>query len=320
MQHFSKSTDWFDDEKGWKSQQGGFSAVQKQTTDENNMGGFFVRKVCGAAALGVHLHKLMPLLFHPAGAQWVMGHFRPLFMASLIGNLAIVIFYGLYLEDLASAGADALPKCIMAVLLFETLVIAYYLATSRNTKRGPAVAMQDGKTPNSVQARIVMKTTMICSSMMSLIAARDLFFPGSIIDFLPRDDIYLEWTNAFFHSPPAGSAEDADQGLAAPLFIGDKFMSQLMALHILILCLYKIVSGCIRHGSDGSGLIKGKMMWKASALGNGFILLCFRLFAPAAASASLDLRWHLMVIAYETFILGMYHFVLGVLHRMGHSQ
>jgi hypothetical protein len=62
----------------------------------------------------------------------------------------------------------------------------------------------------------------------------------------------------------------------------------------------------IKFGSDGSGEIKCRMIWKAQCLGDAFVLLLLRLFSAAALTASLDLRWHLMLVAYETFILGLY--------------
>jgi hypothetical protein len=39
----------------------------------------------------------------------------------------------------------------------------------------------------------------------------------------------------------------------------------------------------------------------AAYLENALMLL--RMFTPAAMTASLDLRWHLMMVAYEMFIL-----------------
>ena len=144
---------------------------------------------------------------------------------------------------------------------------------------------------------------------MVLVAGRDLFFPGEILDFIPRDDIYLEWTNSFLHSPPEGTPEAAENGLTREFYVADKFLSQYMALHILILCAYKFISAFgVRYGSDGSGMVKSRMIWKAQAVGDALILFLFRLFSPAALTASLDLRWHLMFIAYATFILGLYGF------------
>jgi hypothetical protein len=314
---FTKSMDWFSDSKGWKSQQGGLSAIQQITTDANNMGGLFVRKLGGAVALAVHTQKLLPLLFHPSGAKWNMGHFRPLLRTATIGNIFIAALYGLYMEDFAAAGADALPKLFISALLLEAVVVMYYLFTQKTTKTAPSVAMPTGKTPTSVTSRIVTRTVFIVSSFLTLIAARDLFFPGMILDFIPRDDIYLEWTGAFLHSPPEDSIEAYDQAMEAPLHVGDKFLSQMLALHILILCMYKFVTAFfIRYGHDGSGDIKCRMIWKVQAFGDALVVLLFRLFAPAALSASLDLRWHLMAFGYEMFILGMYHCIAIALLRV----
>jgi hypothetical protein len=115
----------------------------------------------------------------------------------------------------------------------------------------------------------------------------------------------LEWTGAFIHSPPPGSEEAADQGIASSLQVGQLYMAQLMALHVLILCMYKFSSTLfIRMGSDGSGTIKAKMMWVGSFCGDAMFLFVLRLFSPPALSASLDLRWHLMCVGYEALVLG----------------
>ena len=284
---------------------GGFSVVPKISTDQNNMGGFLVRKVAGAAAAGVYLQKMVPLLMHPTGAQWIQGHFRPMLTVALVGNLAIAAFYGFYMGDLQAGGVVELPLAVLGLLAVESLTILYFLWTSPTSKKAHAVAMPAGKTPTSLTSNIVSRTVTICTTAMAVIAARDLFFPGFILEFIPRDDIYLEWTNALIHSPPPGSPEDVDHGMESPLFIGDKFMSQYAALHILILCLYKAVSAVfIRYGSDGSGVIQCRMIWKTQAVAEAMLLLVLRVFQPAAAYASLDLRWHLMVLGYETFILG----------------
>jgi len=305
---FTDSTSFYDDALGWKSTQGGLSAVMSVTTDANNMGGLFVRKMGGAAAAIVHLQKLLPLLFHPEGAQWMAGHFHPLYWMAIVGNMAIAAFYACYMEDLVASKADELPKFIMGILGLECLVLFYNLLTGRrNRKRMPAVAMPEGKTPESLTSRIVTRTVVCVSSMTVLIMLRDLLAPGFIFEYVPRDDIYLEWTGSFLHSPPDGSVESDEQGMEVALFVGDKFVSQFMALHMLILCAYKFLTAFgIKYGSDGGGQAKCKMIWKAQCIGNMSILFLLRLFSGAALSASLDLRWHLMMVGYEGFILGLY--------------
>jgi hypothetical protein len=302
---------FFNNEKGWKSQQGGLSSISPVTTDANNMGGLFVRKLGGAAALASQIQKILPLLFHPANARWKRGHFRPVLITAVIANLFLIIFYGIYItEELTAVGADELPKLFTGILSLETIVILAYLITSRNVSKGPAVAMQDGKTPNSIISRIVARTNLLVSGMIVVIAGRDLFFPGTILDFIPRDDIYLEWTGALLHSPPDGSPEAEAHGMERDFFVGEKFLSQYLALNMLILCLYKFVGAfVIRARNDGGGLVQAKMIWKAQAVGNAIILYLFRLFSPAAGSASIDFRWHLMMIAYETLILSLYGFL-----------
>jgi hypothetical protein len=282
------------------------------TTDANNMGGLFIRKVGGAACLVVQLQKLWPLLFHPLDARWRRGHFTPLFATALVSDLLLAAFYGMYIvDDLHATGADELPKLFLAALLIESVVMLYYLLSHKKVMtQGPAVALTEGKTPTSVVSRIVARTNLLVSSAVVLIAGRDLFFPGYIFTFLPRDDIYLEWTGALIHSPPENSPEAFEQGMEQAFFIGDKFMSQFMALNILILCLFKFVAAFgIRYRSDGGGQVQARMIWRAQAIGNILIVFLFRLFASAANSASLDLRWHLMALAYESFVLGLYGFL-----------
>ena len=271
------------------------------------MGGFFVRKLCGAAGLGVHLHKILPLLLvHEHGAQWNRGHFRYTLWTSVVANLALVAFYRLvFWEDLTAAGATDLPMAMMVALAIETGVILYYLAVSETAPRGPAVALPPGKTHRSPVVNIVTRTTLICSTCVAVVAARDLFFPGHIIGIIPRDDVYLEWTNALLHSPPLGSPEAMDQGLEAPLYVGDKFVSQLCALQLLLLCLYKYVAALwIRYGSDAGGVPAARLMWKAAFIGNVAVTMCYRFFAHAAKSASFDMKYHLVLLSFETGILG----------------
>jgi hypothetical protein len=275
------------------------------------MGGLFVRKLLGAATMAVHTHKLLPLLFHPDGAQWKRGHFRPLLGTSVMVNLALASLLAYYFEDFTVAAADKLPMIFMAILLFESLVMVFYLLRQTTTSRGPAIVMPRGKMEKSCVSRIAARTIMVVGcGAMGVVAGRDLFVPGTVLPYFPRDDIYLEWTGAFLHSPPDASVEAAEHGMDAPFYIGDKFASQLCALTILCLSAYKFVSCClIQYGSDGSGLIKTRMFWKSSSLGGALLVFIFRLFASPANSASLDLRWHLMSIAYEAFILGLFAFM-----------
>ena len=160
------------------------------------------------------------------------------------------------------------------------------------------------------QCADIARTNLLVSGMVCLVAGRDLFFPGTIIPYIPRDDIYLEWTGALLHSPPPGSPEAAEHGMESALFNGDKYVHQWMALNMLVLCIYKFVAAFgIRYRSDGGGAVAARMVWKAQAVGNILIVYLFRLFADSAKSASLDLRWHLMALFYETAILGLYGFL-----------
>jgi len=272
------------------------------------MGGLFIRKVGGAAAATLHLQKIAPLLFHPDGAQWMAGHFRPLYTMAIFANMALAAFYVYYMEDLEAANAAGMAKYILVILGLESVILAFYLfGQKKGATRLPAMAMPEGKTEKSVTSRIVTRTVTVIGSIMSLVLLRDLFFPGFILDFIPRDDIYLEWTNAFVHSPPPGSQEMEEQGLESVLFVGDKFASHFMALNMLLCMAYKFLTAfSISYGSDGSGTVKCKMIWKIQCFGDLFILFFMRLFSAAAVSASLDLRWHLMLIGYESFILGLY--------------
>ena len=270
-----------------------------------------MRKLLGAGTVALHTHKLMPILFHPNGAQWKRGHFRPLLASSVVVNLAIASLYAFYLDDFQVAQAAFMPNFLISVLAIESIVMIFFLFRQKTTTRGPAVLLPQGKTHQSIVSRIAARTVLVVGcGVMSLIAGRDLLFPGTIIPYIPRDDIYLEWTGALLHSPPEGSVEATEHGINAAFYTGDKIMSQLCALTILCLGFYKFTSCMlIRYGSDGSGVIKTRMFWRASSLGGALVVLVFRLFASAAQSASLDLRWHLMFVAYEAFILGLISFV-----------
>lgn len=355
---YTKSTQWYSNDRGWKSKQGGISAIMGATTDANNMGGLFLRKMAGAAALAFHTAKLWPALFSVgpaydrpasaaagrhrwAGASWSAGHFDPLLALGMLGDACIAAFYAGRLEALRSAGAGALGLAFAATGLAEACVLGAYLLHRRMThrdggtqKRGGAGAAAGGdwrdrraEDPDSLPSRIVARTVFITSSLLACVALRDLFLPGTILPFLPRDDIYLEWTGAFLHSPPPDTVEADEHGLEAPLFEGDKFVSQLLGLYLALGCLLKMMSavgwskGNRSMGSSGSGgretmvenvdrsgVVSSRIIWKAMAFGDVLLLMMLRFFTPAAMTASLDLRWHLMFVAYEAFILFLYGF------------
>lgn len=311
---FTKSNEFYDDSRGWKSTGGGLSSIASVTTDANNMGGLFVRKLCGAAGLAVHSQKIVPLLFQPSNAHFVLGHFNPMLNVAALGNISLALLHYSYLPDLEAAGAGDLVKIIMSILVFEALVMLLYCASATISARkliGKISVSPDGaKKARSVVNRVIMRTVGIVSGVIAVIAGRDLLCPGQIIPIIPRDDIYLEWTNAFLHSPPPNSPEAEDHSLEAPFYLGDKYVSHVMALHVLITCAFKVTSSfLIRTGFKNEGEIKANMIWKVQSIGDWLILFTFRMFTFAAKSASLDIRWHLMTIGYEAFVLGVYGFL-----------
>lgn len=310
LMQFTKSTQFYDDTKGWKSKGGGLSAIDSVSTDANNMGGLFVRKLNGAAGIMFYSQKIMPMMLQSEGTVWGYGHYRPLLGLSIVGNIAAVSFYATYLEDLATADAHKIYTIVIGLLVVETIAMLGYFMLSKRQIPLSFNAFPKNKNPTSIPSRIVMRTVMIVSSLMTIISTRDLFLPGQIISFIPRDDIYLEWTNAFMHSPPPYSPEAEEHGMGSLFNIGDKFLSQSCALFILINCLFKFYSSsCIKMGKAGDGEIKCKIIWKWQAVGGALLVLILRLFATASKSASLDLRWHLMCAAYEVFILGIHAFI-----------
>jgi hypothetical protein len=312
MLKFTSSTKWFDDSKGWKSSQGGFSAVQQFTSDENDMGGFFVRKIAGAAGLSFHLQKLIPLLFQSSNVHWGMGHFTPMLCSSVLGNFALAGYYMEHIDDFKNSDASMMAFAIVSALVFEAIIIIAFLIsliTKQKTMKKKVVVNAHGKSPKAMVSNIVTRTVCIVSGLITLIAGRDFFFPGTELPFPPFDDIYLEWTGAFIHSPPPNSIEEEEHGLEAPIFIGDKFISRLGALYLLIICFQKFVSVLlVRIGKDDSGTTKCRLFWQAQAVSDGLILFTIRVFASAAKTASFDIKWHVMSLGYELFILGIYGF------------
>ena len=331
-QQYTKSTDWFDDTRGWRSKQGGLSTISSVTTDANNMGGLFVRKLSGAAGLAYHTTKIWPVIFQSTptfdakrmryrGSSWGGGHYDGLLLLTAFGNVCLAGFYGSRLDELRNANATGLVVAYIVAALLEAVVFILYVVGRRLTTRKdgdearPAAGGSRLDNPRSLPSRIVARTVLIVSSAIALVAGRDYFLPGRIISFIPRDDIYLEWTGAFLHSPPPDTVESDEHGMAAPLFAGDKMVSQLCSLYLLLCCLLKFASalfwsrGGRRMGSGGfqsvdrRGYVASRMIWKAQGFGNMLVLGILRLFAPAAGSASLDLRWHLMLVGYEMFIL-----------------
>ena len=338
-QQYTKSAQWFDDSKGWKSKQGGLSAILPVTTDANNMGGLFLRKMAGAAGLAFHTTKLWPIVFHSpmtldrqtgkwVGASWGAGHFDPLLFVGIIGDVCVSMFYLARLDEIQVAGAQGLGRAFVLASLVEALVFGLYLIGRRmsasslkkssggekvNVTTSAGGAYDPQEDPNAIPSRIVTRTVLIVSTLISMVSLRDLLFPGTILSFLPRDDIYLEWTGAFLHSPPPDTVEAEEQGLESPLYAGDKFVAQLLGMYLSLGCFFKFSSalawskgsrtmGDRIENADRSGVVSSKMIWKVQACGNMLLLVVLRLFTPAASSASLDLRWHLMLVAYEMFI------------------
>ena len=311
MLQFTGSTKWYENNIGWKSTAGGFSAVEKITTDDNDMGGFFVRKMAGAGALGYHMQKLIPLLFQKADTHWGRGHFQPMLLSSVLGNIVIACFYVSHFEDFKSSGAHEMGFRIASLLIVEAVVIMVFILVSQLKSRPTlkAKSFPAGKGPKSIVSKIITRTFCLVTGVITFIAVRDFFFPGQELPFPPYDDIYLEWTGAFIHSPPSNTVEEAEHGLEAPLHIGDKFMSRLMALYMLVNSFQKFVSAfLIRVGKDNSGGKKCKVFWQCQAFTNALFLFTLRVFASAALSASLDFRWHAMCLGYETFLLGLFAF------------
>jgi len=340
---YTKSTEWFDDSRGWKSRQGGLSTILAATTDANNMGGLFVRKMSGVAGLAFHTTKIWPIVFHSppqydrkskngrwVGASWSAGHFDPLLSMGMIGDVCISMFYLARFEEVKNAGAGGIGMAFVLTSFVEAFIFSLYLLHRRMTHKtaksstGRGNSIRTGEydpqeDPNALPSRIVARTVLIVSSLICLISLRDLLYPGTILSFIPRDDIYLEWTGAFLHSPPPDTVEADEHGLEAPLFAGDKFVAQLLGLYLSLGCMFKLSSawgwskgnrnmGEKLENVDRSGVVSSKMIWKAQAFGDVLMLGMLRMFTPAAKSGSLDLRWHLMLVAYEAFILCLYGF------------
>jgi len=348
---YTKATQFYDDTQGWKSKQGGLSTILTFTTDANNMGGLFVHKLAGMAGLAYHSTKLLPIVFHTPprydarlrhekgqlkwiGASWNAGHFDPLLALGMIGDVCVATFYLNRLDDLKNAGAGGLGLAFVLTSLVEAFIFGMYLllrkrnhftvgrpntTTTASAASGATYRIEND--PKSLPSRIVARTTFIVSSLTLLVSLRDLLFPGNILPFVPRDDIYLEWTGAFLHSPPPDTVEADEHGLEAPLFAGDKFVAQQLGMYLALGAFLKLCSSWgwrKGHASMGSGtnvanvdrrgVVTSKMIWRAQALGDFGVLMMLRLFTPAAKTASLDLRWHLMLVAYEGFILFLYGF------------
>jgi hypothetical protein len=77
-----------------------------------------------------------------------------------------------------------------------------------------------------------------------LIAVRDLLVPGQVFGFIPNDDTYLKVMNA---SSKGG--------------VADMFFSQLQALYMLILCLYKWWTIFVWLGSGFGGGTLPNLWW-----------------------------------------------------------
>ena len=355
LEHTS-STQWYDDTDGWKSTQGGFSAVQQVSTDANNMGGFFIRKMAGAIALGWSMYKLVPLLYTTPQTIWMSStssssskqqqHYTPWLGFAILGNMMIVLFWLVHVVEWQTQHlTDLIHYAVLhiTVLGVETMVMMYYAATllslfqpsrhdpspssnttttttstshsattmKTNENAAIAHAFPKGKTPTSLPSNIVSRTVLLISGTICALMVRDLCFAAFILStVIPRDDVYLEWTNALRHSPPKGSPEYAAYGMDAPLYSGDLFVSQYLALHMIVSCAIKLLAATtVRLGKDGRrGTLRTKLIWQGMSVSNGLLMFVIRLFTPAAASVALDFRYILMALGYETFILALYGF------------
>lgn len=303
---FTGSQMWFDDSKGWKSQQGGFSAVENTSTDANNMGGFFMRKLSGCTGIGLQLHKLVPIVFM---TEAYGKKYRWILVAGALSNICLALFLASYMADLQNADAWQIPSIMVSVSLLEAFVMIVYASSIKTDEKVVAAAFSNGVSPDSLVSNIVARTVAIISTCILVYGIRDLWFTGTPIPLVPYDDLYLEWTNAFFHSPPESSPEYEEQGLGAGFYIGDKYICQMAGLQLTLLSLYKLLSSwTIRRGSDSKGEVTARMVWKPATIANLMLLFLLRIFASAGDSASWNVRWHLMVVAYETFIVGLYAF------------
>ena len=320
------------------------------TTDANNMGGLFIRKMSGMAGLAYHSTKILPIVFQSApqfdaklakgtgrwsGASWSAGHYDPLLTMGMIGDICVSLFYLGRFDELKHAGVGGLGMAFVLTSLVEAFIFGLYLVSRRmnykkessntTTSRAAGGEYSPAEDPNSLPSRIVARTVLLISSLIGMISLRDLFLPGTIISFIPRDDIYLEWTGAFMHSPPPDTVEADEHGLEAPLYAGDKFVAQLLGMYLALCCMFKMLASCgwskgnrsmgQVENVDRSGIVSSKMIWKAQAFGDTMLLGMFRMFTPAAQSASLDLRWHLMMVAYEAFILCEYEIHASFCYR-----
>lgn len=286
------------------------------STDANDMGGFFMRKLAGAAGVGLQLCKMWPMVRSATASDtrlsFAKGHYRGFVWVGAVVDASVFVFLSCYRGILIENGAWDLPRVACVILLLETLLWTYYgLTGPRRAVPSFAAVLPQGKTPGSLPSNIVARTVVVVSSFLVLTSVRDLIAPGCILSVWLRDDVYLEWTNAFFHSPPPGSQEWEDYSTQSSNFIGDKYIAQLAAVFLLGISLYKFVGSCggVRWGSDGSGLaVSSILFWQGPALASLCVFCVLRVFANAAASASWNLQWHLMAWGYETFIVGLYGF------------
>lgn len=244
----------------------------------------------------------------------------PLLTTALIANMVTILFYLTYKEDLQDANAWELPQLFCILLGMESTVFIGYmtslLITKRNEKSSSsssssptaAICFPPGKNPDSFVSNICTRTVLIVSGVLSVFALRDLVFPGTIMELLPKDDLYLEWTNAFQHSPPPNSPEYLEYGMSTMLYVGDKFVSQQLALNLLLLTMYKVVACVyIRYGADGRGKAQSQILfWKTSAIANGLLVFVFRTFCHTAGTVSIDFHLPILLLMYETGILALY--------------
>jgi hypothetical protein len=264
----------------------------------NNAGGFLARRVGAAAVMSVHIPKLVVATFwKPSDQEWSTARFRPVLIVAAVGNTAIVFFYCYWAQRFAAEaqqdeGVRNFVLAIVGVLLAELLAMQYSMVGTTPTT--PA---------NATSGRPILKDDWVVASFLSTlfclmtvprmaVAVRDLFLPGRTLHFIPYDDINLQLLSNL--------EANNKQSVAS-----DLFLSQLHAVHVLILCLYRFVTAVmwIRHGKDRYVKATIQMIWACLVVGDIMINYVLRIMTPAAAHGWIHLQGHRVWLALEGALL-----------------
>jgi hypothetical protein len=256
----------------------------------------------------------------------------PVLLASAVINIIQSAFYCLVVRDEYAVIKDGtIGSDILAILhIIEALFILNYLAlvTMRNNMKKKQKIKNEGqraKRPDEGQftSRIALKTTILCSTIIGLLAldllVYDLSFPSfspsssdrliPLFSSIPYVASYESWIYSSSSSATAGDSS---------FFRGPTIARMSMHLALFLFSATKILlTVLVKKGettvSDSSSASSGnkyfngelalRIMWSFCGLCNVALVSLLKLFMPIAlASHNFNWKWVITVVGFEAIV------------------